>query len=272
MLVYVLRSAADRIMRPLTDAELPPTLEAAIKHEEEMTKRAVAEKALAHLYRQVGVITLDYLRKVGGEGCDLLPLKPAFKPPIVRLERAATVARSKRAIAEAAGLNPDDVRLWALYKRRNDTVRIGRHYCSAKRQLLTIDAVFAESLLDLVQYVRHRLPDRGRVGERHRSLGRRGDDQSRASRRAPRPTRRMTTAPTTSARRRLSNPTSRRVRARSSALRMPAPLSMLPPPPTLLLAPATSPPSLKSRRRLSPTLRSTPSGSCPLRKIAQRCW
>ena len=78
----------------------------------------------------------------------MLPSKLSFKPTVVRIEKTSTVRKAKEIIGEALGKDPAQLRLWSLCCRRNGTVRIDRPWCSAKRQMCTLDAMFSEQLHD----------------------------------------------------------------------------------------------------------------------------
>lgn len=114
MLVYVQRTFADDIMRPLTEDELPPMIADMMNRERMEKERAAEEKRLEQFFMRIGLITLDEMARIERA----LDMFPTHEPKNhIRVKKSTTLGEVKRQIAKIYELELDEFRLWPASRR-----------------------------------------------------------------------------------------------------------------------------------------------------------
>lgn len=120
MLVYVRDNAMDEVLKPLQAGDIPEHLQLRLDAERQAIENRRKERDELLLYFNARVISdVDFKAH---DGVDLFsPASPAGK--ILKVRKQDTFATFKSVVAESYGLSEDQIRVWTLVKRQNDTVR-----------------------------------------------------------------------------------------------------------------------------------------------------
>jgi ubiquitin carboxyl-terminal hydrolase 7 len=125
MLVYIRKSRLDEVLLDVTEADIPPHIEAKLAEERAELERRKKEREEAHLYLSVHLIsdlTFKQHHSFDLTTWDAEPTDPAA-PTIHRIRRAMTVGEFAAEHARARGLDADQVRFWVMVSRQNKTSR-----------------------------------------------------------------------------------------------------------------------------------------------------
>ncbi|KAF9095753.1 hypothetical protein BGX23_012681 [Mortierella sp. AD031] len=120
MLVYVRDNAMDEVLKPLTADDIPEHLQRRLDDERAALEHRRKERDELLLYFNARAIS-DVDFKAHG-GFDLFnPTSAAGKT--LKVRKQDTFATFKSVVAKSYGLSDDQIRVWTLVKRQNDTVR-----------------------------------------------------------------------------------------------------------------------------------------------------
>ncbi|KAF9182032.1 hypothetical protein BGZ51_005004 [Haplosporangium sp. Z 767] len=120
MLVYVRDNSMDEILKPLTADDIPEHLQRRLDDERQALENKRKERDESLLYFNARLISDDDFK--AHDGFDLFnPYSTAGK--ILKVRRQDTFATFKGSVADLYGVPEDQVRIWTLVKRQNDTVR-----------------------------------------------------------------------------------------------------------------------------------------------------
>ncbi|KAM7219944.1 ubiquitin carboxyl-terminal hydrolase [Rhypophila decipiens] len=125
MLVYMRKSRLDKILKPVTDDDIPSHLVTRLAEEVAQREARKKEREEQHLYLGVKVITEATFQQHGGTDLtafDALPEDPAA-PRYYRILRTATMKEITATIAKDIGQDPKRVRVWIMVNRQNKTIR-----------------------------------------------------------------------------------------------------------------------------------------------------
>ncbi|OAQ27058.1 hypothetical protein K457DRAFT_1805530 [Linnemannia elongata AG-77] len=121
MLIYIRDSAVEEILKPVTAEEVPEKI---LKQLEEERKAQEAEKKAkeeALLCFDARVVSDNDFR--AHNGFDLYNTASETTGKALRVKKKDTYASFKRTLAEDHGIPEDQLRVWTLVKRQNDTFR-----------------------------------------------------------------------------------------------------------------------------------------------------
>ena len=125
MLVYIRKSRLDEVLLDVTDADIPPHIEAKLAEERAELERKKKEREEAHLYLTVHLIsdlTFKQHHSFDLTTWDADPTDPAA-PTVYRIRRAMTVGEFAGEYAKKRGLDAGQVRFWVMVSRQNKTSR-----------------------------------------------------------------------------------------------------------------------------------------------------
>lgn len=123
MLVYIQNSAMDEVLKPVTPADIPEHLLRRMEADRAVIENKRRERDESMLYFNTRVISdIDFKAH---DGVDLFDphshLPGAGK--VLRVKKADTFATFRESVAAAYDRTVDQIRIWTLVKRQNDTVR-----------------------------------------------------------------------------------------------------------------------------------------------------
>ncbi|KAG0304741.1 hypothetical protein BGZ98_005084 [Dissophora globulifera] len=121
MLVYVRDESMDEVLKPLTSADIPEHLQRRLDDERLAQENKRKERDESLLYFNARIISdVDFKAH---DGFDLFnPLVPSAGKTL-KVRKQDTFATFREVVATSYGLSQDQVRIWTLVKRQNDTVR-----------------------------------------------------------------------------------------------------------------------------------------------------
>ncbi|KAM7196423.1 ubiquitin carboxyl-terminal hydrolase [Rhypophila sp. PSN 637] len=126
MLVYMRKSRLDKILKPVTDDDIPTHLVTRIAEEVAQREARKKEREEQHLYLGVKVITEATFQQHGGTDLAAFDAPPEQDPAAPRYHRVLRTATMKEVIAMIAkdiGQDPKRIRVWIMVNRQNKTIR-----------------------------------------------------------------------------------------------------------------------------------------------------
>ncbi|XP_033118944.1 ubiquitin carboxyl-terminal hydrolase 7-like [Anneissia japonica] len=120
MLVYIRDSCLDDILQPVTDEDIPDTLQKRIQEERKLEIQRRKDKSEAHLYMLLRVYTEDQF--YGHQGNDLFDSEK-IKSRDFRIRKDLNLAGVMELLADAYGYPVDNMRIWPISYRTNQTYR-----------------------------------------------------------------------------------------------------------------------------------------------------
>ncbi|KAG0307057.1 hypothetical protein BGZ98_001151 [Dissophora globulifera] len=121
MLVYIRNNSMDEVLKPLTKDDIPQHLQRRLDDERAALENRRKERDESLLYFNCRVISDADFKAHGGVDLYNPALPTAGK--ILKVRRQDTFATFRQVVAESYGVPEDQVRLWTLVKRQNDTFR-----------------------------------------------------------------------------------------------------------------------------------------------------
>ncbi|KAF9432060.1 hypothetical protein BGZ76_011315 [Entomortierella beljakovae] len=121
MLVYIRNNAMDEVLKPLTTDDIPEHLQRRLDDERIALENKKKERDELMLYFNARVIS-DADFKLH-EGFDLFNQLVQTAGKILKVKKQDSFASFKKLVADTYGLTEDQIRIWTLVKRQNDTVR-----------------------------------------------------------------------------------------------------------------------------------------------------
>ncbi|PHH89821.1 hypothetical protein CDD83_5201 [Cordyceps sp. RAO-2017] len=146
MLVYIRKSKLDKILCPVTQADIPQHLQQRFDEENALREARRREQREAHLYMMAKVITDDTFRQYGGTDLcafDANPEVDLAAPKSYRIRRAMTTGEFADQVAVDMGYDARKVRLWIMVNRQNKTIRPDQPIMDLK---LTVEETYARSV------------------------------------------------------------------------------------------------------------------------------
>ncbi|KAF9363780.1 hypothetical protein BGX34_003328 [Mortierella sp. NVP85] len=120
MLVYIRDNAMDEILRPLTKEDIPEHLQRRLDDELAAIEARRRERIEATMYMNTLVISDEDFRT--HDGCDLYnPRSNSGK--LFKVRKQDTFSTFRQSVADSYGVTEDEIRLWTLVKRQNETIR-----------------------------------------------------------------------------------------------------------------------------------------------------
>lgn len=121
MLVYVKNNDMDEILKPLTKEDIPEHLQRRLDQERADIETKNMQRLESNLHFNARVMSdADFKTH---DGFDLMDPHSAKVGTIFKVRKAHSFAAFKHEVAEAFGIPEEEVRLWTLVKRQNDTIR-----------------------------------------------------------------------------------------------------------------------------------------------------
>lgn len=121
MLVYVRDSFKDFVLSDVTKADIPQALQDRLGEEKRMEALRKKEKNEAHLFMQVNVvIESDFYDNLGY--ADLYDVKSEASRTL-KVRKTSTMTETMKQIADSLNLSVDEIRVWSLMTRYNNTIR-----------------------------------------------------------------------------------------------------------------------------------------------------
>ncbi|KAG0092496.1 hypothetical protein BGZ92_009577 [Podila epicladia] len=133
MLVYVRDNTMDEVLKPLTPSDVPEHLQQRLDDERAALEIKKKERDESLLYFNARIISDEDFR--AHDGCDLFnPHSPTAGKPL-RVRRQDTFANFKTEVAALYNVPEDQMQIWTLVKRQNDTIRTDLPIPETDRQL-----------------------------------------------------------------------------------------------------------------------------------------
>ncbi|OAA66976.1 ubiquitin hydrolase [Niveomyces insectorum RCEF 264] len=126
MLVYIRQTRVDKILTPVTEADIPKHIHSRFSEEAAAREARRKERDEQHLYIVMKVITNQTFQQHSGFDLATLDGNPESDPSaarVYRILRSATVQEAIATIAADMSQDPKRVRLWSMVNRQNKTVR-----------------------------------------------------------------------------------------------------------------------------------------------------
>ncbi|KAF8937723.1 hypothetical protein BGZ58_002267 [Dissophora ornata] len=121
MLVYIRNNSMDEILRPLTPEDIPEHLQRRLNDERAALENKRKERDESLLYFNARVVSDDDFK--AHNGFDLYnPLSPTAGK-VFKVRKEDPFSTFRQVVAESYGIPENQLRLWTLVKRQNDTVR-----------------------------------------------------------------------------------------------------------------------------------------------------
>ncbi|KAG0004724.1 hypothetical protein BGZ65_012817 [Modicella reniformis] len=121
MLVYIQNNAIDYVLKPVTQDDIPEHLQRRLEDERIAQENRRRERDESMLCFNVRVISdIDFKAH---DGFDLFDPHLSAAGKIFKVKKADTFATFRETVATTYDLPLDQIRIWTLVKRQNDTVR-----------------------------------------------------------------------------------------------------------------------------------------------------
>ncbi|KAG0235795.1 hypothetical protein BGX31_004161 [Mortierella sp. GBA43] len=120
MLVYVRNSSMDEILKPLTKEDIPEHLQRRLDDESAALEARRKERAEALMCFNALVISDEDFKT--HDGFDLFSPRPG-SGNLFKVRKQDTFLSFKQMVAEKYGISEEEIRLWTLVKRQNETIR-----------------------------------------------------------------------------------------------------------------------------------------------------
>ncbi|KAG0340189.1 hypothetical protein BG004_006523 [Podila humilis] len=121
MLVYVRDNAMDEVLKPLTTDDIPEHLQKRLDDERAALEIKKKERDESLLYFNARIISdADFKAH---DGCDLFNPHSPTSGKIVKVRKQETFAHFKAEVAALYNVQEDQMQIWTLVKRQNDTIR-----------------------------------------------------------------------------------------------------------------------------------------------------
>ncbi|KAF9979100.1 hypothetical protein BGZ73_006337 [Actinomortierella ambigua] len=121
MLVYIQNSAMDEVLKPVSAADIPEHLQRRLDDERALAESKRKERDESLLNLNARVISDEDFKAHGG--FDLFnPISPTAGK-VIKIKRADNFSTLKAQVAKAYDVAEDQIRIWNLVKRQNDTIR-----------------------------------------------------------------------------------------------------------------------------------------------------
>ncbi|KAF9113641.1 hypothetical protein BGX27_001116 [Mortierella sp. AM989] len=121
MLVYTRNNAMDEILKPLTNEDIPEHLQRRLDDERTAIENRRKERDESLLYFNARVVSDTDFKS--HDGFDLYNPQSQAAGKLFKVRRLDTFAEFRQVVAENYGFPEDQLRLWSLVKRQNDTMR-----------------------------------------------------------------------------------------------------------------------------------------------------
>ncbi|KAI1316281.1 hypothetical protein EDD11_010189 [Mortierella claussenii] len=121
MLVYVRDNAMDEVLKPLTTSDIPEHLQRRLDDERVALENKRKERDESLLYFNARVLSDDDFK--AHDGFDLYSPHSPAAGKVFKVRRQDTLAAFRQVVAESYNFPEEQLRLWTLVKRQNDTVR-----------------------------------------------------------------------------------------------------------------------------------------------------
>ncbi|KAF9986192.1 hypothetical protein BGZ65_008560, partial [Modicella reniformis] len=120
MLVYIRNNAIDEFLKPLTEKDIPEHLQRRL--DDEIAAQEVRRKERAEALMSFNALVISDEDFKTHDGCDLFsPRSGAGK--LFKARRQDGFLTFRQTVAETYGVAEDELRLWTLVKRQNETIR-----------------------------------------------------------------------------------------------------------------------------------------------------
>ncbi|XP_039253569.2 ubiquitin carboxyl-terminal hydrolase 7-like [Styela clava] len=121
MLVYIRENKLSEVLCPISDKDVPENLVNRLSDEREVEAYRRKERAEAHLYMTVNVITEDQFW--GHQAEDLFDVEHPFLTRTFRARRQQSYDQFMDTLADSFGYPRSHIRIWPLTQRQNSTLR-----------------------------------------------------------------------------------------------------------------------------------------------------
>ncbi|KAF9932989.1 hypothetical protein FBU30_006813 [Linnemannia zychae] len=121
MLIYIRDSAIEEVLKPITPEEVPEKILKQLEEERKAQEEEKKAKEEALLYFDARVVSDDDFR--AHNGFDLYNTTSEAAGKALKVKKKDNFATFKRTLAEDHGIPEDQLRVWTLVKRQNDTFR-----------------------------------------------------------------------------------------------------------------------------------------------------
>lgn len=121
MLIYIRDSAVEEVLKPVTAEEVPEKILKQLEDERKAQEAEKKAKEEALLCFDARVVSDNDFR--AHNGFDLYNTASETTGKALRVKKKDTYASFKRTLAEDHGIPEDQLRVWTLVKRQNDTFR-----------------------------------------------------------------------------------------------------------------------------------------------------
>ncbi|KAL2889523.1 putative ubiquitin carboxyl-terminal hydrolase 5 [Ceratocystis lukuohia] len=126
MLVYIRKSRLDRVLCPVTQADIPQHIQTRYQEEVELKEARRKEREEAHLYMTIKYATLETFKKHDGidlSDFDLSKSENPGVPKVKRVLRTMSLSDLRDELSKEMGVSSHNIRLWQMVNRQNKTVR-----------------------------------------------------------------------------------------------------------------------------------------------------
>jgi len=128
MLIYVRDSRVREIFEQAKDEEIPRHLVERIENEQILAKKRAQERAEAHLYMTISLVTEKDLQDHNQELLDLVDFNKIAKN---RVKKATTLGEFRVEQANKMSVPPEKIRFWNWISRKNKTIRVQKTFSEA---------------------------------------------------------------------------------------------------------------------------------------------
>ncbi|CAO3609348.1 unnamed protein product [Cunninghamella echinulata] len=135
MLVYIQRSKLEEVLGPVLESDIPEHLKLQINEERAAAEKRKREKDEMHLYVKIAVLTDDLFKdrqEFDFATFDDRNLQTSPGVEVFRVKKGEKVSAFKQELMDKYKLNPNNIRLWSLIHRSNETVRVDQPLTSAE--------------------------------------------------------------------------------------------------------------------------------------------
>ncbi|KAG0226956.1 hypothetical protein BGW42_003276 [Actinomortierella wolfii] len=121
MLVYIQNSAMDEVLKPISPSDIPEHLQRRLDDERALAESKRKERDESLLNINTRIITDEDFKT--HTGFDLFSPMSSTAGKLIKVKRADTFNAFKAQVAAAYNVGEDQIRIWNLVKRQNDTIR-----------------------------------------------------------------------------------------------------------------------------------------------------